>query len=102
VLFHGNYCAHFSRPFAGGTPTINLPAAPIMSTVKLVGRHCSVTGNHVRATTFGFPPYRLFDMSLGPTGEMKGPFIGNVSSHPGHSGRGAQMPANELLFNTIA
>lgn len=97
VLFHGNYCAHFSQPLKAATPTTNFAPVAAVATVKLVGRYCSVTGNHVRATTQGFPSYNL----IGAAGAMRGPFIGNVSQ-AGHSGRAApdQTPSPESPFNT--
>lgn len=101
VLFHGNYCAHFSSGFTSGPRAIAFAAPAFRGvTVKLVGRHCSITGNHVTATTPGFPSYRLID-SARTDGEMMGPFIGNVSN-AGHSGRSAQTPSPESSFNTIA
>jgi hypothetical protein len=89
VLFHGNYCLHFARP-ATGNPATGLPPE---ATVSIVGRHCSVTGNHVKATANPYPSYSVHG--------MPGPFIGNVS-HNGHSGRlgAAQMPNPESNFNT--
>jgi hypothetical protein len=89
VLFHGNYCWHFAQRPAG-TPTTRPKA---VATVSLVGRHCSVTGNHVKATTNNYPSYDLHG--------MPGPFIANVSQS-GHSGRGTQMPNPESAFNTNA
>ena len=62
VMFSGNYCSHFSLPFNN-----SLPAA----TVSMVGRVCSVSGNHVRATTPNFRSYHLHG--------MPGPFVGNIS-----------------------
>jgi hypothetical protein len=81
VLFSGNYCAHSVQP------PINKDGV----TVSLFGRHCSVMGNHVKATTPGFASYDLHG--------MPGPFIGNASQ-AGHSGRSAQMPNPESAFNT--
>ena len=103
VLFHGNYCAHLTLPpNALGTGGISTGQGPGPATVRLAGRHCSITGNHVRATTAGYPSYRLHDRTLGVTGEMGGPFIGNVSQ-AGHSGRVANpMPSPESAFNTLA
>jgi hypothetical protein len=62
-----------------------------VATVSLVGRHCSVTGNHVKASTSNYPSYNLHN--------MPGPFIANVSQ-AGHSGRIVQMPNPEAAFNT--
>ncbi len=101
VLFHGNYCAHFTRqlPTDAGGLTVDIAAAPDLpqATVKLVGRLCSITGNHVAVTTPGFPSWRLDTAA----GSMSGPFIGNVS-HFGHSRRATEMPDPEWSFNTIA
>ena len=63
------------------------------ATVSLVGRRCSVSGNHVKATTAGFRSYHFHG--------MPGPFIGNVS-HAGNLGRPAEFPAPEASFNMIA
>ncbi len=90
VLFHGNYCLHFAQLPPGTLPATG---APLVATVSLVGRHCTVTGNHVKATTNGYPSYNLHG--------MPGPFIGNVS-HMGHSRRATQMPNPEANFNTNA
>jgi hypothetical protein len=83
VIFHHNYCAHLTPP----VPTT--PAA----TVWMFGRHCSINGNHVKATTPLYPSYDLHG--------MQGPFIGNVS-HSGHSRRAVQFPNPESNFNTVA
>lgn len=62
VMFSGNYCSHFSLPFSNSVPA---------ATVSMVGRVCSVSGNHVKATTPNFRSYHLHG--------MRGPFTGNVS-----------------------
>ncbi|MDP9422451.1 MAG: right-handed parallel beta-helix repeat-containing protein [Pseudomonadota bacterium] len=61
VIFTGNYFRHWN-----GMP--NTPAA----SVWLTGRHCTVSGNQVKATTRLFPSYYL--------GQMSGPFLGNFST----------------------
>jgi hypothetical protein len=82
VLFHGNYCDHLTGP-----------ANERLATVSLVGRHCSIGGNHVKAATGEYRSYNLH--------EMPGPFIGNVS-HFGYSWRSNEMPSPEKNFNTEA
>jgi hypothetical protein len=84
VLFNGNYCFHFTSP--------NVARG---ATVSLVGRHCTIGGNQVKAAT---PRYASYDVH-----GMPGPFIGNAS-HFGHSGRAPaiQFPNPESAFNTIA
>ncbi|MBU3078988.1 DUF6519 domain-containing protein [Sphingomonas quercus] len=81
VLYSGNHHGHFSPPIG---------AAAAGATVTLTGRHCSIMGNHVKATT-PFPSWSLND--------MEGPFIGNASQS-GNSRRAAQMPNPEAAFNT--
>ncbi|MEO8454455.1 MAG: DUF6519 domain-containing protein [Sphingomicrobium sp.] len=83
VLFHGNYCAHFTPPaFSDG-----------VATVSMFGRHGTINGNQVRATTRNYPSYDLH--------EIRGPFIGNVS-HFGNSRRPAEFPNPEAAFNTVS
>ncbi|HWT13952.1 MAG TPA: DUF6519 domain-containing protein [Allosphingosinicella sp.] len=100
VLFHGNYCAHFTGGrggFATGRTGEGAPKEDIDqrggATVSLVGGHCSITGNHVVAATRAYPSWDLHG--------MPGPFIANVSHHD-HSRRATEMPAPENDFNTIA
>lgn len=61
VFFSNNYCMHFAS-----TPDERL------ASVVLVGRACTVMGNHVKAT---LPGYFSFDFN-----GMRGPFVGNVTS----------------------
>lgn len=82
VLYSGNHHGHAAIP-----SDVNRAAA----TVSLVGRHCSIMGNHVKANVPFFRSYNLHN--------MEGPFIGNASQS-GHSGRGLQMPNPESAFNT--
>jgi hypothetical protein len=82
VLYTGNHHGHAAIP-----TDVDRAAA----TVSLSGRHCSIMGNHVKATVPSFRSYNLHN--------MEGPFIGNASQS-GHSGRGVQMPNPEAAFNT--
>jgi nitrous oxidase accessory protein NosD len=85
VQFSGNYCAHVSMPFNDAVQA---------ATVSLVGRVCSVSGNHVKASTPRFRSYHFHG--------MPGPFVGNVS-HADNWGRTAaqQFPNPEPAFNMI-
>lgn len=82
VLYTGNHHGHAAVP-----TDVDRAAA----TVSLSGRHCSIMGNHVKATIPFFRSYNLHS--------MEGPFIGNASQF-GHSGRGVPMPNPEAAFNT--
>jgi nitrous oxidase accessory protein NosD len=84
VQFDDNYCMHISGP-----PNDQRQDA----TVSLVGRRCTVSGNHVKANTRALPSYHFHG--------MPGPFIGNVSFGP-NIGRPAPFPAPENAFNQIA
>lgn len=86
VLFCGNYCNHISPAFDDSFR---------FATVSLVGRQCSVSANHVKATT---PQYRSWHLH-----DMPGPFIGNVSHEQGWDrSPAAGFPAPEQNFNLIA
>lgn len=86
VLFCGNYCEHISPAFDDKFE---------FATVSLVGRQCSVSANHVKATT---PQYRSWHLH-----DMPGPFIGNVSHEQGWDrSPAAGFPAPEQNFNIIA
>ena len=63
------------------------------ATVSLVGRHCTISGNHVKAAP-DFPSYHFHG--------MPGPFFGNVSN-AGNLGRTQlqEFPAPEVNFNQI-
>ena len=63
VFFSNNYCMHLS-----GTPDDNF------ATVVLLGRVCTVMGNHVKAS---IPGYFSFDFN-----GMRGPYAGNVVTGP--------------------
>ncbi|MGB3243013.1 MAG: right-handed parallel beta-helix repeat-containing protein, partial [Sulfitobacter sp.] len=63
VFFSNNYCMHLV-----GSPDDRF------ATVVLLGRACTVMGNHVKAS---LPGYFSFDFN-----GMRGPYVGNVTSGP--------------------
>ena len=91
VSFDLNFCQHFTVAVDG--------ERRLQTTVKLVGRYATVTGNHIKCSV-RIPSVDFRTLS----GDMRGPFANNVTR--GGSIRPligtAEFPAPENAFNIIA